>query len=122
MAVRYKGHDISVNEKLLTKNKAWGNLKRILNARRAIDLLLEKADILYSSGERDNSKFRDIAESITSVEFQLQKAWKFPLDKNYHTYFLKLPGCTCPKLDNSDNIGTSTRYIRDSCVYHSLQK
>jgi hypothetical protein len=39
---------------------------------------------------------------IEDCEFTLQGLWKFTRDANFHTWWLKTKGCTCPRMDNTD--------------------
>lgn len=56
--------------------------------------------------------------SFQENEKVLQKLWGF--GDNAHLRFmqeLKLPGCTCPYLDNKDAQGL-VRYMHESCKWH----
>ncbi len=43
-----------------------------------------------------------VAPLVESIEFAMQRLWKFPEDANYHTHWLRVPACLCPKMDNRD--------------------
>lgn len=59
-----------------------------------------------------------LAEVLTDVEYQLQDLWGFERNPNYHRWF-EVPRCSCPKMDNSDSLGSSTRYHDGTCPVHS---
>lgn len=56
--------------------------------------------------------------NIENIEFKMQKEWGFKEDKNMHTYWFKNGICTCPKLDNQDNLGTEYRIYSGDCKMH----
>lgn len=59
-----------------------------------------------------------LADVLTDLEFQLQDLWGFGRNPNYHNWF-DVPRCTCPKMDNKDSLGSSTRYHDGICPVHS---
>lgn len=61
---------------------------------------------------------KNIALRLEVWEFRLQELWGFAQDSAYHKYWFLVPGCTCPKLDNSDRFGTGYNVINCSCPYH----
>lgn len=65
----------------------------------------------------DTSVLKECAEKITQVDFELQRLWGFPQDKNFHDWYY-VPKCTCPKLDNADNKGTEFRITNQDCPVH----
>jgi len=65
----------------------------------------------------DKEEIRRLDKIITQIEFQLQKLWGFPQDRNHHRWF-DVPKCSCPKWDNSDNIGSEYRIINPNCILH----
>lgn len=50
-------------------------------------------------------------------EFMLQALWKFDLNRNFHKSY-KLPGCTCPKMDNDDSYPI-IRVVNSQCLLHT---
>jgi hypothetical protein len=65
----------------------------------------------------DKEEIRRLDKIITQIEFQLQKLWGFPQDRNHHRWF-DVPKCSCPKWDNADNIGSEYRIINPNCILH----
>lgn len=84
------------------------------------DLHIEKDDIFELMKNTDDvKKLKELAFSVENLEFQLQAAWKFPQDRNYHRWW-EVPKCKCPSMDNQDNYGTMYRVIAGHCPIHSL--
>lgn len=109
MEIKYSGKYLSINADLLYKQKAWGNLDKIIHTRVHIMEILERDP----EGEH-----AQILAELEFAEYELQKAWNFPQDKNYHSYQWSLQGCTCPKMDNKDAVGTGIKYTRKDCPWH----
>jgi hypothetical protein len=61
---------------------------------------------------------RDIIERVEKIEFALQRAWKFKENRDMHSWWYKVPHCSCPYMDNEDMIGISHRYISSGCILH----
>jgi hypothetical protein len=62
-------------------------------------------------------KLKEYAHEIECIEFEMQKAWHFTQDRNFHEWY-KVPKCTCPKMDNADNRGSNHRIIVMDCPVH----
>jgi len=77
---------------------------------------MEKLDPLKRS---DVENLRVWAAIVEETEFKLQDAWKFTRNRNMHSWWYRVPHCTCPKLDNEDNMGLPYRTINASCPIHS---
>ena len=60
---------------------------------------------------------KELATKVTRIEFELQKLWGFPLDKNYHRFW-EVPACICPAMDNYDRYPTGYYVINSSCPVH----
>jgi hypothetical protein len=67
----------------------------------------------------DNLEVRRINKIVTQIEFQLQKLWGFKVDERFHRWF-EVPKCSCPKMDNSEYIGTSYRVLNPTCILHKI--
>lgn len=59
----------------------------------------------------------DPVQLIEDIEFTLQGLWKFERNKDFHTHWIEIKGCTCPKFDNRDHWGTGRIVISD-CKWH----
>lgn len=68
------------------------------------------------------SHYSDDPEVVVSIiegmEYTLQNLWNFPMDNNYHRYWHRVKGCTCPSMDNDDPIYFGDKIIREGCPYH----
>ena len=62
--------------------------------------------------------YENPVEQIEALEYVMQWLWGFPLDKNYHGYWNKIKGCSCPSGDSEMTFGTPYRRIRTSCKWH----
>ena len=65
----------------------------------------------------DKEEIRRLDKIITQIEFQLQKLWGFPQDRNFHRWF-DVPKCSCPKWDNAESLGSDFRIINPNCILH----
>ena len=62
-------------------------------------------------------KLKEYAHEVECIEFQMQKAWRFPQDRNFHEWY-KVPKCECPRMDNIDSRGSDRRIISMNCPVH----
>lgn len=79
---------------------------------------------LHSYINRPSMFFNDPKEAvrvIESYEYVLQSLWGFPFDTNFHSYWHKVKGCTCPSMDNYDPIYAGRRIINSNCPYHGKE-
>lgn len=75
-------------------------------------LLLSSKDELLTRADYDV-----ISEQVTELEFELQRLWNFPQDKEFHKYWLSVGHCSCPPLDNLERLGYG-RIINLNCPIH----
>jgi len=68
--------------------------------------------------ETDVIKLNEMAKEIDEIDFALQDAWGFEKDIKYHTWWYRLPKCTCPKMDNREMVGTDLRITSLDCPLH----
>ncbi len=54
------------------------------------------------SATESPEQYANPVQFIEDCEFTLQGLWKFTRDANFHTWWLRTKGCTCPRMDNSD--------------------
>lgn len=74
-----------------------------------VDALHEMHDLmdeLVEKAHNTNSilELKQIAFDMEMLEFRMQDRWGLDKDKKFHTHWLRLPQCRCPKLDNLDPI------------------
>lgn len=60
---------------------------------------------------------RLINRMIEEIRFELQRTWKFPMDKNFH-HFWRVPGCKCPVIQNEALWPNGNYYINTACPVH----
>lgn len=63
-----------------------------------------------------------MVSDIEKWEFELQELWGFKRDATRHRYWYRVPGCTCPIMDNDDRLGVNERVINSICPYHSIKE
>ena len=75
-------------------------------------------DMASNASEIGNKKaLKMLANMFELLEFEQQTLWKFDRNSNFH-YWFDIPGCSCPKMDNRDRIGTEYRIMIDTCPIH----
>ena len=52
------------------------------------------------------------------IQFDLQKAWKFPKDSTYHPSH-RLLLCSCPTSENDDRLGHPDKIYSPDCKLHN---
>jgi hypothetical protein len=77
--------------------------------------ILENLDITSKS---DRRFLRASVDMLETIEYQMQAAWKFDLNRDMHSWWYRIPHCTCPKMDNDDNLGTPYRIRTLTCPAH----
>ena len=113
MEVKYKKWSSSLNYKLLIQNKKEEN----------VDVLKEKYIEMFKYFEKlENTDnyfvLNDIMQKIEEIEFEMQELWGFKKDRNMHRYWFDNGVCSCPRMDNYDNLGTPYRIYHSECVLH----
>ena len=112
-SVYYDGKlQYNLNKKWLDKQDCWDNLEDIKDChylKLVIFSLIEETD--------DRELLKSLGQDLELIEFQLQKLWGFPLDKDYHMFW-KYPKCRCPYLDNYDRYPNDYYIIGLDCPLH----
>lgn len=112
----FKAEDIKLNWDLAQTNGLTnGEMQAIIDChtrRIVIFDLMKKTD--------DREELRDFADEIEQLEYEMQAYWHFPRDRDYHTWWLVVPKCNCPKMDNRDPMYFGRRIIVGSCPVHNL--
>lgn len=65
----------------------------------------------------DLAELRQLGTLLTAIEFGMQEAWGFDINETYHIHGLRNSKCTCPKIDNFENLGYR-RYTSGNCPLH----
>lgn len=103
-------------------------LNRILVARQGLtDEAVEMLKVLHvrrltiedAMKTADANHLKKLANQWTENEFQLQDAWGFKRDKNFHRFW-ECPRCTCAKFDNEDAWPTGHYWITEDCPLHGI--
>jgi hypothetical protein len=92
----------------------------------ALELLHAEKDSLFQSAAMrrmhpDNCAGiprKAMVAYLEEIEYGMQRLWKFSEDRDYHTWWCKLPGCGCC---NQTYCGEKKRYIREDCEYHGTR-
>ncbi len=68
----------------------------------------------------DKQTIEDFNSELELLEFSAQTAWKFNKDPSYHNWWLDMPGCTCPVMDNREREGipTAGKIYSGDCPWH----
>lgn len=77
----------------------------------------ELSDLDYI-GEPELKEIQKINDELKELEFKAQEAWGFDLEENYHNWWLDMPGCRCPQLDNRERIGYTGSIYDSTCPWH----
>lgn len=62
--------------------------------------------------------YDDPVRLVELYELWLQTLWNFPQDTTYHIHWVRMKGCTCPKMDNRMLAGVERRLISKCCPWH----
>jgi hypothetical protein len=116
LAVFYRGwRQMYLNPQLVYKQKI-----SVEDVAKLKELHHERLDIfdcmLMSGGKPEVLKVW--AKRIEELEYSMQAAWKFNIDKSFHSWWYQVPYCKCPKLDNDNVLGTGMVYINTDCPIH----
>ena len=86
---------------------------------RLLELYEELSQLFDRARDADSDEqCKVIAAELKDLEFQLQDNWNFPRSEDHHSYQFRLPGCTCPKIDNAERFGTPYKIITTTCKFH----
>lgn len=86
------------------------------------EALFVMAESLNPNNSVHELQLRLYADLLESVEYNMQRVWKFPQTSDLHSWWYKLPHCACPKMDNSDPIYSGSRIISGMCRIHNRSK
>ena len=63
---------------------------------------------------------RKLAADVTAIEFELQDAWGFEMNANFHRFW-ELPHCRCAVLDNRERWGSGYAIHSQDCPIHGWE-
>lgn len=55
---------------------------------------------------------------LQNLEYTAQDHWGFEKDILHHNWWLDMPGCECPRMDNQECIGVDRMILSASCPWH----
>lgn len=113
--VRYKGKIRSYISYELAVKKGLG-LDTIKDLKTTYRKLYKTFDKIEEC--KDSKDIPKLIKDVEEIEFELQELWGFELDEKFHRYWMDCPGCSCPKMDNMDALGTGIRVTSSNCVLH----
>ena len=85
------------------------------------DLHVEMMDLQDSIADKEElteDEAKKYIGTLENIEFDMQELWTFPRSSKFHTHWFNDKNCSCPKMDNSDVVGTGLRYYNGGCKVH----
>ena len=82
--------------------------------------LYDELDALLETSKLEGLTRADydiVSDKVTELEFELQRLWGFPQDKEFHRYWLSVGHCKCGAIDNLERLGYG-RIINLGCPIH----
>jgi hypothetical protein len=122
-------YEISINNHLANKmnlsKKQVGSVfeghgKKLFMYNKAVTMLQEFA-INGFIKHTDIKKIEKFNKDLRKLEFKTQEAWGFEKNETYHNWWLTVPGCNCPVMDNAERYGIEGNIHVDSCPWHGLE-
>jgi hypothetical protein len=107
---------ISLNTRLIAKQGLdQKRVNIILRLHEWLDDMLKRAETQTVADRRA------LVLKVRFIECMMQKAWGFSVDENFHTHWMRIPGCTCPRMDNTDIAYYGRgRIISGDCPIHGM--
>ena len=109
MFIKYKKYKINVNFNIVPEEKH----KELKELYLSMFKIFEKLEKIISPQQT-----LLLSKELENIEYSMQEIFGFPQNRNYHRYWLEIPTCTCPKLDNQEYYGTEYRLIVEDCPIH----
>lgn len=82
-------------------------------------MLISSIHILLDDIKNNPERYNDPVQLIEDLEYSLQGIWKFPRDSRFHLHWLEIKDCSCPKLDNKDQMYYGRGKLTTSdCPWH----
>jgi len=108
-----------LNNKLIAKQGLDEKTVRLIEEKHSeLDKIIYTLNSLEWN-EENKERILQLNKSIELMEFTLQKLWGFSQNANYHTHWLRVKFCSCPKLDNLDPMYFGGgKILRGNCKIH----
>ena len=90
---------------------------------RQLRCIADEINIMLENAVDDKAKpevIKVLSGLLTQTEFALQTLWEIPLNRKWHSYWLKNERCTCPRLDNLEEMGVGDSIYDMTCPIHGL--
>lgn len=96
------------------KNLTWKQMQEIMH-------LHDECVAIFKQMKRTKSiqKLIKFAAEIERIEYQTQAAWGFDQDRTKHTWWCKIPNCTCR---HQTTWVTQWRLYNETCPIHSSEE
>jgi len=95
--------------------KSHGQKLKLFDDARA---LLRRASEKGYLSKKDQKEIVKINSILKSLEFKAQAAWGFDANEDHHNWWMDLPGCRCPKMDNRERQGVPGYIHNQDCPWH----
>ena len=80
--------------------------------------MFDKMANLDPTDDEDKDTLILYSHLLESLEYNMQRVWKFPQNKDFHSWWFRVPYCTCPKMDNADPLYFGSQIISGDCPVH----
>jgi hypothetical protein len=114
LSFSYDGQRGMLNPHLVERQ---GVAERDIEALRATHVTRKRIFADMQAAESTEALLR-LAREFDALEYQQQRLWGFPLDRNHHQWH-SVPQCSCPSYLNFGLRGTPLRLVSRTCVVHS---
>ena len=104
----------------ISQGLQWSDVSLIAQLHKYKDTIFAEAYACDPITER--GKLRILSEELATTEFCMQAAWKFEQSIAHHTYWYKMPHCTCPEMDNKERFGVNQKILTMGCPVHGYDK
>ena len=109
----------SLNPKLIKKQKLnKRQIEVVVDLHVGLDEVMKEMEAKEINNFLDQKFIQDCAGVVREYEFKLQEAWGFEQNVNNHSWWFRVPHCTCPAMDNEDYVGTELNVFTTGCPVH----
>lgn len=114
--IEINGKVVSAINPFLARNQGVDNEKslKVLRDLHTKRIAMEKA-LIENDDKNTLDDIKKFLEDWKEIQFQLQAAWKFPQDENYHRFF-DIAGCSC-SYDQEVSAHNRSRYPNGGYLY-----
>lgn len=118
MKTKTKFQPEHLNQNLVARNNvSYEAQQQLCELYDGLDALLETSKLEGLT----RADYDVISDKITVLEFELQRLWGFPQDKEFHRYWLSVGHCKCGAIDNLERLGYG-RIINLGCPVHGTSQ